>query len=117
MYGCSGSFRGIDGSYPTPPNDVVIVGKSRREFYDQQGNQKEGKLGNVYFHFNTDCVRMKNPFFIPFLSRLQGGVLNYLLPIHKQLLNNRGITVQDLTVLKGAGIRNVNKLLLKRQFF
>lgn len=92
-YGCSGSFHGKDGSYLTPPNDVVIVGKSRRKFYDQQGNQKEGKLGNVYFHFNADCVRIKNSFFVPFLCRLQEGVLDYLLPIHRQLLTHAGISV------------------------
>ena len=50
-----------------------------------------GKLGNVYYHFNVECVKRKNDYFVPFLCQLQSGIANRLLPVHKSVLMSAGI--------------------------
>ena len=49
-----------------PPGDIVIVTKMRR-VYIVGGEKCQGKLGNVYFHTNINCVRSKYAHFFPSL--------------------------------------------------
>eukprot|EP00112_Aurelia_sp_Birch-Aquarium-sp1_P007142 Seg1779.6 transcript_id=Seg1779.6/GoldUCD/mRNA.D3Y31 product="hypothetical protein" protein_id=Seg1779.6/GoldUCD/D3Y31 len=90
-YGCSAPLKDLQGQIPPPPKDMVIVTKARRRYYDPNGMPREGKLGNVYFHFNVDCVKRKNNYFVPFLCQIQVGVREQLQPGHLQMIQAGGI--------------------------
>ena len=47
---------------PPLPHDLVIVTKMRRVYFED-GQERVGKLGNVYFHCRADCVKRKQPLF------------------------------------------------------
>lgn len=57
-YGCGQllKMKGGDGQWhiPSAPNDLVIITATRRTYW-QNGEQKRGHLGNVYFHCRVEC--------------------------------------------------------------
>ena len=61
-YGCGGNLK-VDGKIPDPPRNLVLVSKTRREYYKKQddgtGVKQLSPLRNVYYHFNTGCVEKK----------------------------------------------------------
>ena len=78
-YGCKGVLklrRGEDFFIPNPPEDLVII-SSTRQAYWQNGEQKTGRLGNVYFHCKVECE------FIPFLVIIPAAVKRGLLEVHR----------------------------------
>ena len=82
-YSCSKPLK-VQG-YQTPaPFDLVVVSQMRREF--QHEGKTMNKLGNVYFHANTKCLRSRLPFFSTPMVQIQPCVNPYLLPIHKEAL-------------------------------
>ena len=87
-YGCQGVLklrRGEDFFIPDPPDDLVIVTSMRRTYW-QNGEQKSGRLGNVYFHSKVECVRKAQPQFIPFLVIIPPDVKRDLLQVHRDHL-------------------------------
>ena len=93
-YGCGGDLK-VDGRIPDPPRNLVLVSKTRREYYRKQddgtGVKQLSPLRNVYFHFNTECVKKKNNFFVPCLAQVQNDVKPFLLPEHRDVLQSCGI--------------------------
>ena len=61
-FGCGNPLKQTDG-ITAPPNDLVMVSRMLREWTFQ--GQARSKLGNVYFHCNTDCIRRKQREFVP----------------------------------------------------
>ena len=56
-YGCKGVLklrRGEGFFIPNLPEDLVIISSSRPAYW-QNGEQKTGQLGNVYFHCKVEC--------------------------------------------------------------
>eukprot|EP00112_Aurelia_sp_Birch-Aquarium-sp1_P010637 Seg2265.2 transcript_id=Seg2265.2/GoldUCD/mRNA.D3Y31 product="hypothetical protein" protein_id=Seg2265.2/GoldUCD/D3Y31 len=90
-FGCGGSLKDKNGDIRPAPQDLVVVCKGIREYRNELGIIQEGSLGNVYFHFNTDCIKRKNKFFIPVLAQVQLDVTIHLLDCHKVLLRQGGI--------------------------
>lgn len=76
-----------DGQWhiPPAPNDLVTITATRKS-YLQNGEQKRGHLGNVYFHCRVECVRAMQAAFLPFLVVIPSGLRPHLLPAHRQHL-------------------------------
>lgn len=70
---------------------MVIVTKARRQFVAPNKMRYDGRLGNVYFHFNVECVKRKNEYFVPFLCKMHPGIADHLSDVHKQVLSSAGI--------------------------
>ena len=84
-YGCKGVLklrRGEEFFIPNPPEDLVIISSTRRAYW-QNGEQKTGRLGNVYFHCKVECVQKLQPQFIPFLVIISAAVKRELLEVHR----------------------------------
>lgn len=84
-YGCKGVLklrRGEDFFISDPPEDLVIISSTRRAYW-QNGEQKTGRLGNVYFHCKVECVQKLQPQFIPFLVIISAAVKRELLEVHR----------------------------------
>ena len=91
-YGCGQMLKSRNGSdnnlqIPPPPHDMVIITAMRRQYW-QNGVQKRGHLGNVYFHCNVKCVKLMQPAFIPFLVVIPSALRPHLLPVHQQHIAN-----------------------------
>ena len=57
-YGCKGVLklrRGEGFFIPNLPEDLVIISSSRPAYW-QNGEQKTGQLGNVYFHILSSVI-------------------------------------------------------------
>ena len=81
-FGCGNPLTQTDG-ITAPPNELVVVSRMLREWTFQ--GQARSKLGNVYCHCNTDCIRRKQ-------GELAAGSLSPISPniqAHLQLLNYR----------------------------
>ena len=90
-YGCGQPIRRAGALIP-PPSDIVVT-KMRRD-YIIDGEKRQGKLGNVYFHSNLNCITSKYPHFFPSLLYVTGHVRNLLLPVHRQqLVTSLGFSV------------------------
>ena len=70
---------------PDPLEDLVIVTSMRRTFW-QNGEQKIGRLGNVYFHAKVFCVKRVQPQFIPFLVVIPEEVKRELEQVHQNYI-------------------------------
>ena len=92
-HGCRGSLRDVNGAMPAAPRDIVIVSKGRREYTNPQGVKQLGNLSNIYFHFNTECVKLKNQYFVPYLCHVQDEVKLHLDPLHKAVLRSCNIAI------------------------
>ena len=88
-YGCGHllKMKGGDGQWhiPLAPNDLVIVTAMRRSYW-QNGEQKRGHLGNVYFHCRVECVQAMQAAFLPFLVVIPSGLRPHLSLTHRQHL-------------------------------
>ena len=88
-YGCGQmlKIRGDDDHghllIPPPPHDIAIITATRRVYW-QKGEQKQSNLTNVYYHCRVDCVRSKQPTFLPFLVVIPTNLQPHLLAIHRQ---------------------------------
>lgn len=95
-YGCGQllKMKGGDGQWhiPSAPNDLVIITATRRTYW-QNGEQKRGHLGNVYFHCRVECVRAMQAAFLPFLVVIPSVLRPHLMPAHRQHL------AQELQIL------------------
>lgn len=95
-YGCGQllKMKGGDGQWhiPSAPNDLVIITATRRTYW-QNGEQKRGHLGNVYFHCRVECVRAMQAAFLPFLVVIPSVLRTHLMPAHRQHL------AQELQIL------------------
>ena len=95
-YGCGQllKMKGGDGQWhiPSAPNDLVIITATRRTYW-QNGEQKRGHLGNVYFHCRVECVRAMQAAFLPFLVVIPSVLRPHLTPAHHQHL------AQELQIL------------------
>ena len=60
-FGCGGHLK--EGGYPSSPRDLIVVTRAKRH-YIKDGVQHEGTLGNVYFHFNEQCIKSHNSYFV-----------------------------------------------------
>lgn len=82
--GCSKPIRSAGMVIPQH-GDVVPLTKMRRD-YIANGEKSQGKLGNVYFHSNTNCIRSKCPHSFPSLLCVTANVRSLVMPIHRQHL-------------------------------
>lgn len=57
-----------------------------RRTYWQNGEQRTGRLGNVYFHCKVKCVQKVQPQFIPFLVVIPPDVKRELLDVHRNVI-------------------------------
>ena len=83
-HGCGQPLRSAGLPMP-PPADLVVVAKMRRD-YVMGGERRQGKLGNVYFHANINCIRLKQAHYMPSLLFVNFHVRQLLTPLHKQFL-------------------------------
>lgn len=87
-FSCKGRFK--DNEYPCDPRDLIIVTKGQRE-YMKDGEKRQAKMGNIYFHFNEKCVVKYDCYFLPCLVRVQEDAKTYLTEKHKQLLEHANV--------------------------
>ena len=87
-FGCSQSLK-INGKICQPPHDLVIVSNMVR-VYPHNGEQMS-RRSNVYFHFNMDCVKKKQPAFHFRYLFLPPDVIRYLQEVHYQFLALQGL--------------------------
>ena len=88
--------RGEEFFIPDPPEDLVIVTSMRRTFW-QNGEQKTGRLGNVYFHAKVSCVKRVQPQFIPFLVVIPEEVKRELEQAHQNYIQTElGLKVSKI---------------------
>ena len=85
-HGCGQPLKSAGIPMP-PPADLVFVGKMRRD-YVMGGEKRQGKLGNVYFHASSNCIRQKQAHYMPSLLFVDFHVRQLLTPLHKQFLLN-----------------------------
>ena len=65
--------------------DLVIVTKMRRVYFED-GQERVGKLGNVYFHCRADCVKKKQPLFLGESVTIAPNIQDLLTPAHQQTI-------------------------------
>ena len=87
-YGCGQMLKirsgnGSSLSIPPPPNDLVIITATRRQYW-QNGVQKRDQLTNVYFHCIANCVKLMQLAFISFLVVIPSGLHPHLQASHRQ---------------------------------
>ena len=86
--GCGQKLKSRNGrdnnlQIPPPPHDMVIITATRRQYW-QNGAQKRGHLGNVYFHCKVNCIKLMQPAFVPCLVVIPSVLCPHLLPVHQQ---------------------------------
>ena len=84
-YGCKGVLklrRGEGFFIPNLPEDLVIISSSRPAYW-QNGEQKTGQLGNVYFHCKVECVPKLQPQFISSSAIIPEAVKRELFEAHR----------------------------------
>lgn len=84
-YGCNQMLK-PEGRVVQPPFNLVVVTKMNRAYYSN--GEKKCKLSNVYFHCRLQCVRQKQPYFLPTMCKIPPELTPFLLPCHKDVLNN-----------------------------
>ena len=90
-YGCGGNF--YQNGYPAPPNDLLVVSKTQRKFFDPLTKQllKSPQLQNVYFHFNYVCISSHDNMFTPQSIIVCDNIKPFLTDIHRSVLISFGI--------------------------
>jgi len=89
-YGCNEMLK-PEGRVIQPPFNLVVVAKMNRAYYSN--GEKKCKLSNVYFHCRLHCVRQKQPYFLPTMCKIPPKLTPFLLPCHKDVLNNLWVMV------------------------
>lgn len=89
-YGC-----GIKFCDQTLPNDMIIVSKTRRSYYDNSSNKFliSPNFSRVYFHFNENCIRRTNALFSPFSIVVPDDLTPFLSMDQINILRSSGILV------------------------
>jgi hypothetical protein len=54
--------------------------------YYEDGEERIGKLGNVYFHCRADCVKKKQPLFSREYVTIAPNIQLLLTPAHQQTI-------------------------------
>ena len=92
-YKCSGKF--YEHGYPQPPNDMVVVSKTQRKYFDVNVREwkTSGEFAKVYYHFNRACIAHYNQFFSPQMIAVPPELKPFLLPEHRQVLQSCGIAI------------------------
>ena len=85
-HGCRQKNRFLNQPVPLPHN-LVIVTKMRRMYYED-GQERVGKLGNVYFHCRADCVKKKQPLFFRESVTSAPNIQDLLTPEHQQTIRS-----------------------------
>ena len=86
-YGCRGKFmRGVDGSLPIPPLDLILRCTESREYYDKDGNKRQKDNSNTYYHTNVSCIQSKHKDFQLSDVQVEDSVRSTLLQSHFDLL-------------------------------
>ena len=83
-HGCRQKIRFPNQPVPIP-HDLVIVTKMRRVYFED-GQERVGKLGNVYFHCRADCVKKKQPLFSQESVTIAPNIQDLLTPAHQQTI-------------------------------
>ena len=83
-HGCRQKIRFVNQPVPIP-HDLVIVTKMRRIYYED-GQERIGKLGNVYFHCRADCIQKKQPLFLREYVTIAPNIQHLLTPAHQQTI-------------------------------
>lgn len=84
-FGCQQALK-PGGHIPQIPSNIVIVTKMRREYTSPSNGEKVSKVSNVYFHCCVDCVKRKQPHFVPAQSIIPESIIPHLLPLHVEYL-------------------------------
>lgn len=71
---------------PTPPDDLCIRHQEWREYLPQGSQAPQSRYGNVYYHFNTRCVQLRCPEFIPVRLEVPQEIVEQLQDCHKERL-------------------------------
>ena len=82
-YGCNQMLK-PEGRVVQPPFNLVVVTKMNRAYYSD--GEKKCKLSNVYFYCRLQCVRQKQPYFLPTMCKILPKLTPFLLPCHKDVL-------------------------------
>ena len=89
-FGCSQSLKPGD-KIPPPPFDLVVITQMNRFFTSPQSGQIMSRKGNVYFHAQVSCIRIKQPWFAPEIVQLHQGIAPHLMPVHISYLQHFGM--------------------------
>ena len=92
---CFGCFQTLkpDNRVPDPPYDLTIVSRMPRAFTHPTSGEKVNKEGNVYFHVRLECIRAKQPIFIPTNVTVATWVAQQLTMEHIFLLREFGMHI------------------------
>ena len=74
---------------PREPEDLVIDGRARREYWKNGEIFISSELSNVYFHVNPNCVAVKNAFFVPGLVQIPTDLKSFLKESHKREMKKK----------------------------
>ncbi len=84
-FGCGNPLKQQDNNIGAPPSDLVVVSKMLREWTYQ--GQARSKMGNVYFHCDSNCIKRKEKeFHAHRLSPVSAVLLPYLQQTHRRFL-------------------------------
>ena len=89
-FGCSQSLK-PGGNISQPPFNLVVVTQMNRFFTSPQNGEIMSRKGNVYFHPQLSCIRMKQPCFVPDMVQLPPALAPHLLPVHITYLQQFGM--------------------------
>ena len=80
--GCRNKY--IKGA--APPDDMCIRHKEWREYTPPGSQVPQSRFGNVYYHFNPNCIWIRCSWFDPFQLEIPLDLLPHLRPCHKSRL-------------------------------
>lgn len=89
-YGCSQALK-PGGVIANPPYDMTIISRMNRHFRATPGGEMMCKEGNVYFHVQLSCIRMKQPYFVPQITQVPDMLVPYLTSDHLRFLREFGL--------------------------
>lgn len=92
-YGCIGKFNQENVPPLLPPNDMVIVSKARRTYFDSASKVCviAPNFSRVYFHFNECCIRLKDALFTPMSVFVPEDLKPFLTIDHVNMIRSSGI--------------------------
>lgn len=69
--------------HPSPPDDLCIKHQEWRKYMPAGSQTPQCRFGNVYYHFNPRCVRLRCPEFIPNYMEIPPEVCSQLDASHR----------------------------------
>ena len=85
--GCRGSLRLANGTFPSPPHDLIVARLEKRQYRDPYGVLKTPvKASAAHYHTRLTCILSGDPTFQPNSLHLPHDICNELSIKHKQLL-------------------------------